>query len=167
MLSIQSGVGNAIDDTATLSLLGGGTSGMADQGYADLASGVDEMIGALLLGGVAQARGLTYGSSMSGAAVQSDEYFASTGVVAVGLLGDFNGDNAVDATDYLIWRKDESTFGGNAGYSLWRSNFGAVLASGNGSSVSSAAVPEPVSILLSVLGCGAFGLLRVPPKRLA
>ena len=44
-LTIQSGVTNAIADTAALSLAGGGSAGVADQGYADLGRGVNEVVG--------------------------------------------------------------------------------------------------------------------------
>ena len=51
VLSIASGVANAITDTATLSLAGGGTAGVADQNYASLGAGINEVVGALILGG--------------------------------------------------------------------------------------------------------------------
>ena len=78
-LTIQSGVNNAIDNSATLSLLGGGTLGVAEQGYADISDDINEVINALLLGGAPQPYGLTYGSTASSALVQSDEYFAGAG----------------------------------------------------------------------------------------
>jgi fibronectin-binding autotransporter adhesin len=81
-LTIDSGVANAINDTATLSLAGGGTAGFADDGIADLGAGVNEVVGALVLGGVAQGPG-TYGSTASPAGVQNDEYFTGTGIVTV------------------------------------------------------------------------------------
>src|SRR5204862_4937948 len=112
-LAIQTGVADAIRDSALLSLAGGGTVGVADQGYANLGTSINEIIGSLLLGGVAQAQGLTYGSTLSGAVVQSDEYFAGTGIVTVGLAGDFNGDSTVDAGDYLALRHSPSTYGDN------------------------------------------------------
>ncbi len=65
-LSIQTG-NNVIDDAATLSLFGGGAAGIADQGYANIGVGLNETVGSLLLGGVAQANGITYGSTSSGA----------------------------------------------------------------------------------------------------
>jgi hypothetical protein len=79
-LSIQSGVTNAIADTATLSLAGGGTPGVADQCYADLGAGVNEVVGLLKLGGVIQPAG-TYGSTSSSASSQTDEYFTGTGII--------------------------------------------------------------------------------------
>ena len=43
----------------------------------------------------------------------------------IALGGDFNGDGAVDAADYVVWRK---TDGSQAGYDLWRTNFGRTAA---------------------------------------
>lgn len=81
---ILSGVTNAISDTAILSLLGGGTAGVADQNFADLGAGVTEVVGGLVLGGVTQIPG-TYGSTTSGAQFQNDEYFSGTGTISVGV----------------------------------------------------------------------------------
>lgn len=81
-LTIQTGVLNAIADTATLSLAGGNVAGSADDGFAELQSGIDEFVGSLVLAGVAQGPG-TYGSSSSPATVQDDEFFAGTGIVTV------------------------------------------------------------------------------------
>ena len=81
-LTIQSGVLNAIADTATLTLKGGGNAGVADQGYADLGAGVNETVGALVLGGVTKPAG-TYGSSSSSATFKDDEYFTGTGIITV------------------------------------------------------------------------------------
>jgi len=81
----------------------------------------------------------------------------------VGVPGDFNEDGAVDAADYVVWRRNENTtntlpndneIGGTIGqahYDLWRANFGAPGGSGGGAD----AVPEPASaILLIVASCG-------------
>ena len=77
-LLIQTGVLNAIGDNAMLSLSGGSTPDVADVGFAFLEAGVNDRIGALVLGGVAQINGLTYGSTASGALFKSDEYFSVT-----------------------------------------------------------------------------------------
>jgi len=81
-LTIQSGVLDAIANNATLSLAGGNVAGLADDGYVDLGTGVNEIVGGLLLGNTAQPAG-TYGSSLSTALFKSDEYFAGTGTVTV------------------------------------------------------------------------------------
>src|SRR4029079_2133081 len=81
-LQILTGVSNGINNTAILSLFGGGTGGVADQGYADLGSGINETVNMLLLGGVFQPPG-TYGSTSSSATFKSNEYFAGTGILTV------------------------------------------------------------------------------------
>lgn len=72
--------GNAIANTATLSLAGGKTAGSADDGYLELVT--NETVGGLILGGVSQGAG-TYGSTSSAATFQNDEFFAGTGVLTV------------------------------------------------------------------------------------
>jgi autotransporter-associated beta strand protein len=82
-LALESGVLNAIADNALLSLAGGGLfAGFADDGYLELQAGVNETVGALLLGGVSQAPG-TYGSTLSTATFKDDEYFSGSGILTV------------------------------------------------------------------------------------
>jgi len=58
--------------------------------------------------------------------------------------GDFNGDGAVNAADYVVWRKN----GLRLGFESWRANFGAPgSASLNAASEN---VPEPSAIALAV-----------------
>ena len=75
------------------------------------------------------------------------------------LPGDYNQDGALDAADYILWRKYEGTtrplandpIGGTIGpnhYTQWRSRFGQTAGGGAGSSPSN--VPEPASILLAM-----------------
>jgi hypothetical protein len=75
------------------------------------------------------------------------------GFAATGIAGDYNNDNKVNAADYVIWRK--TNINGAAGYTAWRSNFGAG-GLGSGSGLGGASVPEPTSALLLVLGLAAF-----------
>ena len=84
-LTISAGVANAIGDLATLSLEGGGTGGVADQGYAVLGAGINDTIAGLTLGGVVQTLGGTYGSSASSATFQNDEFFSGLGVVTLAI----------------------------------------------------------------------------------
>ncbi len=77
---------------------------------------------------------------------------------SVGVPGDYNGDGKVDAADYVLWRDNPVNFGGDpAGYNTWRANFGAGAGSGLGSS---AAVPEPASLVLLVFSLGVFTIRR-------
>jgi autotransporter-associated beta strand protein len=81
-LQILAGVSNAIADSATLSLKGGGTAGVADQNFIFLDTGVNEVVAGLVLNGATQAFG-TYGSSASSATFQNDEFFSGTGIITV------------------------------------------------------------------------------------
>jgi hypothetical protein len=76
-------------------------------------------------------------------------------VVAAPLDGDYNNDGAVDAADYVLWRKNnnsgvtlpnDSTPGTDTtDYAVWRTHFGQT--SGSGSSANTnAAVPEPAVV---------------------
>ena len=72
--------------------------------------------------------------------------------------GDFNGDNVVDASDYVVWRRTDGT---PESYETWRSNFGATAGNGHGSALgtpSQPAVPEPAGaiLLLSWAALGAW-----------
>src|SRR4029079_15398385 len=81
-LVIQSGVANAISDSAFLSLAGGGSPGVADRGYLELGSGINETVFFLFLNGVPQAPG-TYGSTLSSATFKNNEYFSGSGMITV------------------------------------------------------------------------------------
>jgi autotransporter-associated beta strand protein len=147
-LNLDGTLTNAIADTATLTLTGGGTAGVADRGIAILGSGLNEIVGSLVLGGVAQGAG-TYGATGSGATNIFDEYFSGGGIVTVvppTVAGDFNGDGKVNAADYPTWRKSDGTAGG---YATWRENFSQTSTSGL--SLSASAVPEPNTCLLLTL----------------
>jgi hypothetical protein len=75
------------------------------------------------------------------------------------LPGDYNDNGTVDAADYVLWRDggalanevaDPGTIS-QADYEEWRARFGNTSAGGAGASL--AAVPEPASLLLLLLGC--------------
>jgi hypothetical protein len=78
------------------------------------------------------------------------------------LPGDYNHNGAVDAADYVLWRKSPGTYGGNpAGYNTWRANFGQPSGSGLAAAVSaSAAVPEPTASILLLSPVAGLSLLR-------
>ena len=59
--------------------------------------------------------------------------------------GDFNSDGSVNAADYVMWRKFDSS---NEGYAEWRANFEGVSGSG-----SFASVPEPNALMMLAVAC--------------
>jgi hypothetical protein len=84
----------------------------------------------------------------------------------VGLAGDYNRNNTVDAADYVEWR---DSFGatitaysgadGNGNgtidggdFDVWRAHFGQMIGSGAGANLDSWAVPEPDTALLIFVG---------------
>ena len=95
-------------------------------------------------------------------------------VVAPGVAGDYNDNGAVDAADYVVWRKqlvsnpgqtlpNDATLGVDFDdYITWRANFGNSTPSG-----AAAAVPEPASALLAGLltVLMVFGRIRFATRR--
>lgn len=74
------------------------------------------------------------------------------------LPGDYNGDGIVNAADYTVWRNGGSPDDSQAGYNLWRTNFGRTSGSGAESGASaSLAVPEPAGWLLALLAAALVG----------
>ena len=111
----------------------------------------------------------TYRDVAAGAFIPGEVNYI--GVAPVGLPGDFNGDNTVDAADYTVWRDnlggDSSILNGNgsgnatvvqADYDLWVANYGT---SGGGAALV-AAVPEPGA--LSIVLVTALAMLAGPRK---
>ena len=77
------------------------------------------------------------------------------------LPGDYNGDDVVDAADYVTWRDNlgqsvvlpnDSSSGlvTQEDYGVWRANFGSTLRTGFGAAL--ATVPEPASVVLCAVG---------------
>ncbi len=94
----------------------------------------------------------------------------TTGAVTVGgVLGDYNGDGVVDAADYVVWRAtlgsttnlaadgNDNGVVDDGDFDIWRAHYGE-HASGGASTATSAAVPEPSSLLLAGLGVAMLGL---------
>jgi len=92
------------------------------------------------------------------------------GMVDYILGGDYNGDDAVNAADYTVWRNNlgsserlpnDLTPGSvtTADYDLWKSNFGAAMP-GAGGGASSRAVPEPTSFMILAGAIGAATIRR-------
>jgi hypothetical protein len=76
--------------------------------------------------------------------------------------GDFNADGTVDAADYVVWRKTEST---PEEYDTWRANFG--RSAGSAGSITDAPVPEPGGIILFAISLCAMAALGLPRERSA
>jgi hypothetical protein len=76
-------------------------------------------------------------------------------VVDAGLTGDYNHDGAVNAANYVVWRKND---GSQQGYNTWRTNFGRTA--GAASSLTSS-VPEPTGAIL----CCVHALLVFARRR--
>jgi len=75
--------------------------------------------------------------------------------------GDYNGDNLVDAADYVVWRK--TGINGPQGYNDWRANFGMTVSSGAAlpsADPLSAAVPEPATLVLLTFAAAGWCLCR-------
>ena len=122
------------------------------------------------------------GGSLVGWSLGLNGNFAVLEAISITPLtaGDYNGDGAVNASDYVVWRH---TFGGinlaadgnrdgvvdNLDYNVWRSNFGLASASGFAASAlneHSGAVPEPAPICI-VLGLAvACGRWRTPRRNM-
>lgn len=174
-LSIESGVLNAIADTAMLTLAGGGpVAGTADRNFINLGAGINEIVGGLVLGSDAMSPG-TYGATGSGAGNILDEYFTGAGIVTVAsssfLAADFNNDNSVNAVDFGIWKGgfgnptgqvkangDANADGAvnGADFLIWQQQFG----SGPGGLAAGAPVPEPAAALLALLAAPLAGRAR-------
>jgi uncharacterized protein YjbI with pentapeptide repeats len=81
--------------------------------------------------------------------------------------GDFNHDGAVDAADYVVWRKGIGVAWTQENYTLWRTHFGQTSGSGaagypQGANAAplSAAVPEPTTFVLLTLAIPFFAERR-------
>ena len=85
-----------------------------------------------------------------------DHVVVSTTVIP----GDYNFDGAVDAADYVLWRKTPDDHGGDPdGYITWRSHFGMTSGPGSGSS-SNVTAPEPTTLVTLMLTAAGSCLLR-------
>ena len=90
--------------------------------------------------------------------------------VVAGVPGDYNNNSVVDAADYVLWRNHSGTAfqlqnevaGTTPGqvtvedYNAWRARFGNTSGSGSAAG-ESAAVPEPASVFLLILGLALAG----------
>jgi hypothetical protein len=85
------------------------------------------------------------------------------------VLGDYNGNNAVDAADYTVWRNnlgsstalpnDDTAGVAPDDYDRWKTNFGRTA--GSGTSVSAnEAVPEAATLMLLILAAAGLPARR-------
>jgi hypothetical protein len=80
-------------------------------------------------------------------------------------LGDYNGDDVVDAADYVVWRKnlgtpavlynDPTPGATSSDYAQWRTHFGQTAAGAGAGAASNAAIPEPAAISLWLMALAA------------
>ena len=89
----------------------------------------------------------------------SESWIAYLGSPAAPVPGDYNGDGTVDAADYVVWRKTDST---PAGYKIWRSHFGQTAGSGSVAGPN-ATVPEPAAPAMLLTGLGLSMFFRRRP----
>ena len=95
---------------------------------------------------------------------------------SIPIMGDFNNDGVVDAADYTVWRNTlgsttelAADANGNGmvdaeDYDLWKSHFGQPWGGGAPAAASliapTSTVPEPTSVLLSLMGLSLALLVR-------
>ncbi len=88
---------------------------------------------------------------------------AAVGAPPLADVYDFNGNGVVDAADYVLWRNGDPAADGNhdtfvnqADYDIWKAHFGQNVP---GSSASLSVVPEPMSLVLLIVGSAAMGMI--------
>jgi hypothetical protein len=151
------GAGDFSLGTTTVSFINGSIAYRASIG----AAGSDTVVGesAMLEGTASLSTQIQSGDSVETLSIPIDSSFAiavdatttvnlnlAGQLVAIATLpptlaGDFNDDGAVDAADYVVWRKNTGGTYTQADFNTWRANFGE--ASGAGARRSASAVPEP------------------------
>lgn len=143
-------------------------------------SGAPDIIDSLFVNGISQAAGL-WGAVGSGSQFTSS-ILTGTGMLQVTtfitppLIGDYNRDGVVNASDYSTWRntvgavsianRDPNNTGavGQADYNTWRAHFGQSVLGAAAGLPSSAAVPEPASIMQC---CAIAAIMVLAPWRRA
>jgi hypothetical protein len=75
--------------------------------------------------------------------------------LVVGEAGDFNGDGAVNAADYVVWRKGLGTTFTQTDYDVWRAHFSQIAGPGSGATAA-AVVPEPATLVLLILAAAGL-----------
>lgn len=88
--------------------------------------------------GAVQDAGLTFQYNIAGSGPVTGQVEYITG----GLTGDYNGNGIVDGSDFIVWRNGESPDSSQAGYNVWRSQFGQSASGIAGGLEAHALVPE-------------------------
>ncbi len=83
----------------------------------------------------------------------------AAGMLSMAFPGDFNHDGAVDAADYVVWRKNADGIYTQNDFNIWRSHFGQTAGSGSGATLN-AAIPEPATQVLLVFAAVGICLRR-------
>ncbi len=118
----------------------------------------------------------------SGASSQSGTTWIDDVVLQISnplVPGDYNGNDVVDAADYVVWRKNNGLMGGatvaqgdgtgdgnvmDDDYTYWRDRFGNPTPGSGSGGLGSSSVPEPAAALLLAVGvgvcCAVFGVSR-------
>jgi autotransporter-associated beta strand protein len=132
----------------------------------NLPSGLTDAIDALIINGVPQSAG-TWGAIGSSAFHQTP-FITGPGMLKVlngsNLPGDYDGNGAVDAADYVLWRNggrllNEVADPGNIGhadYVEWRARFGNTTAGTSAATDFSTAIPEPTHAALLFLAAATI-----------
>jgi hypothetical protein len=147
--------------------------GVLKQSRTNAVGGVGSLVNVTLY---ATDRFLTLVSTDSGDGFSIDQIMFGDPLLHARLPGDFNGNLAVDAADYTVWRNnlgasDETSLMGSgdgmngvdmADYSLWKQNYGNTNIPSAGASFASNIVPEPAThiLLLTVILAGLTMLPR-------
>ncbi|TWT85955.1 hypothetical protein Pla123a_07620 [Posidoniimonas polymericola] len=169
---IEGGAGpdwyDANSTTENLSELTDGTAAtMAPLAMFDLGAAWDAVTGE-------QDLTFVYQNPITGLLTRGTVYYGDAITVSA-LPGDYNGDGAVNAADYALWRENDGGDGsafapntrgagltgpiGAADYDFWKANYGRTFASSSGVA-SAAQTPEPAAWLLIMLGGLAVGAAR-------
>jgi formylglycine-generating enzyme required for sulfatase activity len=90
--------------------------------------------------------------------LETESHGFRVATIPLGIPGDYNANNVVDAGDYVLWRKylgqsftlpNDSTPGTEPGdYEVWREHFGQTPGSGSSAGLQSNAIPEPCACWL-------------------
>jgi autotransporter-associated beta strand protein/T5SS/PEP-CTERM-associated repeat protein len=84
---------------------------------------------------------------------------------AAALSGDFNEDGAVNAADYVAWRKG-LVASSPENYDLWRTHFGQSSGGGSGAKFASTSAPEPSTVVMLLVGAIATASRRRVQRRI-